>query len=150
MKKTMVIVMALVGACTVNAAASDNAALAEQVKAAETAFAASMAARDIGAFGKYVSDEALFYGRVGVTRGKEAVIESWKGFFEGPKAPFSWAPESVEVLDSGTLALSTGAVRDPEGRQIGTFNSIWRREADGKWRVIFDKGCPFCPSPPKP
>jgi ketosteroid isomerase-like protein len=48
----------------------------------------------------------------------------------------------VEVLDSGTLALSAGPVRDPKGQQIGTFNSIWRREADGSWKIIFDKGCP--------
>ena len=65
---------------------------------------------------------------------------SWKG----PSAPFSWVPERVEVLDSGTLALSSGPVYDPQGTRVGTFNSIWRREADGKWRVIFDKGCPPC------
>jgi ketosteroid isomerase-like protein len=23
---------------------------------------------------------------------------------------------------------------------MGTFNSIWRREADGRWLVVFDKG----------
>jgi len=50
----------------------------------------------------------------------------------------------VEVLDSGTLALSTGPVHDPGGKRIGTFSSIWRREADGSWRIVFDKGCPVC------
>ena len=48
----------------------------------------------------------------------------------------------VEVLDSGTLALSTGPVLDPDGRRVGTFSSVWRREADGAWLVVFDKGCP--------
>jgi ketosteroid isomerase-like protein len=72
------------------------------------------------------------------------VAAGWKSLFEGAKAPFSWEPERVEVLDSGTLAFSTGPVRDPEGRQIGTFNSIWRREADGHWKIVFDKGCPPC------
>jgi hypothetical protein len=33
-------------------------------------------------------------------------------------------------------------VFDPQGKRIGTFNSIWRRETDGRWHVIFDKGCP--------
>jgi ketosteroid isomerase-like protein len=33
-------------------------------------------------------------------------------------------------------------VRDPAGTLIGTFTSIWRRETDGSWRIIFDKGCP--------
>lgn len=45
-------------------------------------------------------------------------------FFEGPVAPFSWEPEEVQVLDSGTLALGTGPVHDPQGQRIGTFNSI--------------------------
>jgi len=63
-------------------------------------------------------------------------------FFAGPDAPFSWRPELVEVLDSGTLALTSGPVRDPTGRRTGTFNSIWRREPNDQWRVVFDKGCP--------
>ena len=54
----------------------------------------------------------------------------------------------IEVLASGTLALSSGAVRDPAGKRIGTFNSIWRRESDGRWRVVFDKGCPACDCAP--
>ena len=47
----------------------------------------------------------------------------------------------VEVLGSGTRALSTGSVRDPAGQWVGTFTSIWRREADGRWLVVFAKGC---------
>jgi ketosteroid isomerase-like protein len=59
-------------------------------------------------------------------------------------APFSWEPEHVEVLASGTLALSSGPVFGRDGTRIGTFNSVWRLEADGRWRVVFDKGCPPC------
>lgn len=127
-----------------------NAELTAQVRAAESAFADTMARRDHAAFGTFVADEALFFGRVRVMRGKAAVVDGWKGYFEGPQAPFSWAPEIVEVLDSGGLALSSGPVHDETGKLIGTFSSIWRREADGRWRVLFDKGCPVCPDPPKP
>ena len=123
--------------------------LAEQVRAAETAFAATMAARDSVAFAAFVSQEALFFGR-GVLRGRAAVAQGWAPFFADPQPPFSWAPETVEVLDSGTLALSSGPVKDPGGAVIATFSSIWRLEADGKWRVIFDKGCAACPPPAKP
>jgi len=48
------------------------------------------------------------------------------------------------VLDSGTLALSSGPVFDPDGKQIATFNSIWRLEAPGQWRIVFDKGSAAC------
>ena len=46
----------------------------------------------------------------------------------------------VEVLESGNLALSSGPVRNASGEEVGRFNSIWRKEADGTWRVVFDKG----------
>jgi len=118
--------------------------LTRQVFAAESSFARSMARRDTAAFASHLAEDAVFFGRSAPLRGKAAVMAGWQSFFEGPEAPFSWVPETVEVLQSGTLALSSGPVRDPGGRQIGTFNSIWRREAGGKWRVVFDKGCPAC------
>lgn len=118
--------------------------LVRQVFAAESAFARTLAVRDSHAFATYVAGDAIFFGREGTVRGRPAVVAAWRPFFEGPAAPFSWSPETVEVLDSGTLALSSGPVRDPSGRRVGTFNSIWRREADGRWRVVFDKGCPAC------
>ena len=123
--------------------------LAQQVRESERAFAATMAARDLRAFGTFVSSEALFYGRT-VLRGRDSVVAGWTRFFQGAAAPFSWEPGSVEVLDSGTLALSSGPVRDPAGKVVGTFNSIWRREGDGRWRVVFDKGCDVCNCAPAP
>ncbi len=136
--------LALWGLGGVLGAADSPETLAAQVRAREVAFAQTMADRDRAAFVTFVSEEALFLGGT-VLRGREAVAEGWKPFFEGPQAPFSWEPERVEVIDSGTLAISTGPVRNPEGARVGTFNSTWRLEADGEWRVILDLGCPPCP-----
>jgi ketosteroid isomerase-like protein len=119
--------------------------LTAQVRESERAFAQTMATRDYGAFGSFVSEEAVFFDGQSATRGRTAVLAAWKGFFDGAAAPFSWEPQVVEVLDSGTLALSSGPVRNPQGQQVGTFNSIWRRESGDRWRVIFDKGAPVCP-----
>jgi ketosteroid isomerase-like protein len=137
------------------AAPVDVVALAAEVKARETAFAQTMADRDLAAFGSFLADEAIFVGAAPL-RGKQAVIAEWKKFYEGRKAPFSWRPELVQVVDSGTLALSTGPVFDPEGNRVGTFNSAWRREKDGTWKIVLDNGCPPCapcggvPPVPKP
>lgn len=121
-------------------AANDRAALEEQVRATEKAFAATMAARDLAAFGRFLSDETVFFTGPTPLRGKAAVIDFWKRFYEKPQAPFSWEPGVVQVLDSGTLALSSGPVRDAKGEPAGTFTSIWRQEAPGVWRIVFDKG----------
>ncbi len=117
------------------------ATLARQVFVAESSFAATMAARDSAAFARFVAPDAIFFGEKAALRGRAAVVEGWSRFFVGDTAPFSWQPETVEVLDSGALALSSGPVLAPDGRRVGTFTSIWRRESDGAWRVVFDKGC---------
>lgn len=119
--------------------------LQEQVFAAERAFAKAMADRNLTAFSSHLAEEAVFFTGSNPLRGKSEVVAGWSRFFEGAAAPFSWEPDRVEVLRSGTLALSTGLVRDPLGKIIGRFNSIWRQEAAGVWRVVFDKG-----SPPEP
>ncbi|HEY5808678.1 MAG TPA: nuclear transport factor 2 family protein [Povalibacter sp.] len=126
------------------AAAETPAQLTQQVRDAETAFAATMAQRDLDAFASYLAEDAVFFGREEALRGKAAVVAGWKPLYQGEKPPFSWRPESVEVLSTGTLAHSTGPVFDPNGKQVGSFNSVWRREADGRWRVVFDKGCHVC------
>jgi ketosteroid isomerase-like protein len=121
-----------------------GADLQRQVADAERAFAKTMADRDHAAFASFLSDEAIFFSGAKALRGKQQVVDAWKRFYVESAAPFSWQPEVVEVLDSGALALSTGPVRDPQGKVFATFYSIWRLEAPGTWRIIFDKGNAVC------
>ena len=112
----------------------------QQVESTERAFAKTMADRDLDAFSRFVSPEAVFFSGREALRGREAIVQSWSGYFTEPAAPFSWEPDQVQVLDSGTLALSTGPVRDAQGKLIGRFNSIWRQEQPGRWLIVFDRG----------
>jgi ketosteroid isomerase-like protein len=122
--------------------------LKQQVFAAESMFAASFAKRDTAAFAALIAPDAVFFEQ-GALRGKQAVIEGWRGMLLEPTPPFSWKPEIVEVAETGALAFSSGPVIAQDGRRVGTFNSVWRREPDGKWLVVFDKGCPVCNCEPK-
>jgi ketosteroid isomerase-like protein len=135
----------LMGSAAAQTPAPDLEALRKQVEATERSFAKTMADRDLAAFGRHLSEGTVFYGR-NVLRGKAAVIAAWKGFYEGDKAPFSWEPDQVDVLPDGTLAHSTGPVRDPSGKKISRFNSVWRQESPGVWRIVFDKGQPLTES----
>jgi ketosteroid isomerase-like protein len=103
-----------------------------------------MARRDHAAFASFVAADAVGFDKETALHGREAIAAAWKPLYEGAKAPFSWRPETVEVLASGALAHSSGPVLDPQGRRVGTFNSVWRRAADGRWQVVFDKGCNVC------
>ena len=114
---------------------------------AERAFAKTMADRDHAAFVSFLAEEAVFLPSDRALRGRDEVAAGWKRYFEGAQAPFSWQPERVEVVASGALAVSTGPVYDPAGKRIGTFTSTWRREPDGRWRIVLDSGCPPCACP---
>jgi ketosteroid isomerase-like protein len=121
--------------------------LRQQVEDTERAFARTMADRDHEAFRNFLAEEAVFFSGNTPLRGKQAVADTWKPYFDGADAPFSWEPELVVVLDSGTLAMSSGPVRDPSGQRVATFNSIWRLEPSGEWRIVFDKGSRDCEPP---
>ena len=125
---------------------ADLAATAADVKAAEIAFAKTMADHKFDRFGDFVAADAVFNGRT-VQIGRAAVLEAWKAYFDAPKPPFSWAPDAVAPTADGRYALSTGLVHDTAGKLIGRFTSIWRKDADGHWRVVADQGvgvdCPI-------
>jgi len=131
-------------ACATGVGPIELAQLRADVVATETAFAQTMARRDPAAFASFIADDAVFFSGSTALRGKAAVVDAWQRWYSTPQAPFSWAPETVEVLASGSLALSSGPVHDPQGKRIGRFSSIWRREADGGWRIVFDKGENAC------
>jgi len=131
-------------ACSTTDIKPDLANLQQQVMETERAFAETMADRDFEAFKSFLSAEAVFFSGSTPLHGKQQVVNAWKAYYEHKDAPFSWSPEQVVVLESGTLALSTGPVRDAEGNLVATFNSIWQRDPQGNWLIVFDKGNEVC------
>ena len=135
----------LVAAAAVRAQASAAAAsrgtdLGSEVQAHEIAFAATMQRRDINAFAGFIAGDASFLNGGKPLRGRERIVAHWRRFFESPQPPFQWAPDLVEVLPDGQLAMTLGPVRTLAGEQIARFYSVWRRESPGVWRVVFDNG----------
>ena len=122
----------------------------EELRAAEIAFAATVADGDLEAFGSFIDEDAVFVS-TGVLRGRAAIVQAWSAFFAEGAPQLTWQPEVVEVRADG-LGLSRGpytlTMTAPDGgtsSSSGSFTSIWRRGEDGAWKVLFDSGCP--PSP---
>jgi ketosteroid isomerase-like protein len=102
----------------------------------EQAFAASFAARDRERFASFLADDAVFSGRSPL-RGKKAVMGAWnKMMLPGTPPPFSWGPSRAFV--NGDIGMTGGPVYDPSGKQVSAFQSVWRRQSDGSWRIILD------------
>jgi len=119
--------------------AADLAVVTAEVKAAEIAFAKTMADRRLDQFTDFVAEDAVFVGAAPHI-GRATIVDKWSGYFKGDKAPFSWAPDAVEAAADGRTAISTGLARDPAGQVISRFTTIWRKDPDGHWRAIVDQG----------
>ena len=142
-------VSALVVGCATPAPRKSNQELVDAVTAAELAFAKTMVDRDHPAFLRFVSAEAVFLNGGKSLVGTAAIGKFWERFYTSPKVPFTWRPDLVVVLASGTLAQSVGPVANSAGKVVSRFYSTWRLESDGQWRVIFDDGYDLCDCPAK-
>ena len=143
---SQIILLAAIGMALGSSAGAEieSTDLQRQVEDVERAFAKTMADRDHAAFESFLSEEAVFLSGATARRGKRAVADQWKTYFAESEPPFSWEPETVSVLDSGKLAISTGPVWNAAGKRTSTYTSIWRQEEPGVWRIVFDKGNKFC------
>ncbi len=75
--------------------------------------------------------------------GKTAIYETMKG----DHYDLLWTPVKAEVANSGELGWTWGkyivTVREADGNtttSYGKYLNIWRKQPDGKWKVIVDMG----------
>jgi ketosteroid isomerase-like protein len=125
-------------------AADEIARRVAEVMATETAFAKTLADRDAAAFRRFLAPDTIWMNGKTPLNGPDAVAAAWAKFFDGPKPPFAWAPDTVLVLPSGELAQSSGPVSNAEGVVFARFQSVWRRRPAGGWEIVFDQGSDVC------
>lgn len=125
----------------------------DDVRCREIAFSLSVENADPEAFIAFIDADARFVGN-SVSHGVDQIRDAWKVFFADDGPSIKWRPKFVEVLEDGSLALTRGPYQmlstDKEGNVTeswGTFNSVWRLNDDGEWRVVFDAGSPSSTEP---
>ncbi|HEY0502296.1 MAG TPA: DUF4440 domain-containing protein [Lysobacter sp.] len=124
------------------------------VWARELSFAQSVADHDAAAFAAHLQQGTAFgASRAEPTRGRDNVARRWAGIIEGKELRLAWYPSRVTIGGPGDVAWSSGPtlyedLRDEAGATgkaenryaIGTYQSVWHKDADGVWRVLFDDG----------
>lgn len=125
-----------------------------EVRCREIAFSRTVENRDLAAFTSFLDTDARFVGD-SVLHGREEITAAWQVFFTEDGPSLKWRPQFVEVLDSGDIALTRGPFRlrskSTDGQAVeqwGTFNTIWRKDEAGEWRVVFDAGSAAAAPPP--
>ena len=119
-------------------AASAAADPADEVRKTEIAFAQVFADRDPAKFFAFIAADATFLGAKRTMAGKPEIVKVWSEYLKDAKPPFSWKPDRVLTNAAGDLGLSTGPVLDATGNHIADYSSIWQKQRDGTWKIVFD------------
>jgi ketosteroid isomerase-like protein len=157
MKKTyrMLAIAIALAACAVAVRSGEEDARAA-IRKADIAFSKATVERRLDGFRDFIAaDVAAIRPNLPIVRGKKAFVENWAHNLEDPARTLAWQPLLVEVSKSGDLGYSIGSYElkktDASGTQVigtGKYMTVWRKQKDGSWKVVFDTGVQD--QPPQP
>ena len=96
------------------------------------------------AFLYFAADSAVILRHSNVLKGKDAIRKQYESF---PRkgAILEWTPDFADVSSSGDLGYTYGKYKltstDSLGhvtQNEGVFHTVWKRQADGLWRFVWD------------
>lgn len=102
---------------------------------AERAFAAD--AQKLGqwtAFRKYAAHDAVMFAP------QQVNVQAFLKDKQDPPVAVFWWPGKSFVSCDGSYAVNTGPWVRQWGKSVGYFTTVWKRQADGGWKWIYDGG----------
>ena len=128
--------------------AADKAALKAELIATERAFAKLVSEKGFKeGFLAYMAPDGFFSGALTLSREE---FEKKPSPPPPPGVTLDWEPLFADVADSGELGYTWGYFRikappaedgKPRGQQ-GVTVTIWKKQADGSWKFVYDGGPP--------
>ena len=92
----------------------------------------------------FAADDAVLMRNDSIINGIEAIKNYMdKGRENEGKYKLEWTPDFIEVANSGELAYTYGkyTLKLAENDSLlgkGIFHSIWKKQADGTWKYVWD------------
>ena len=138
-------------------AAADTASIERALRDDETQWNADYKARDAAKLtAHYAPDGALITPGNPVMSGTDALNKGLKGLVSDPALDMHFSADKVGVSESGDLAYTRGpfklTVTDGATNKpvtlIGTYVTIYRKQADGSWKAVEDIATPTPPTAP--
>lgn len=122
--------------------AADEAAIHAKVKAWSAAAQAKDAAKFVSV---YADDAVVMMEAAPDIRGTAAIREGIAGMMQDPNFALAFEADKVVVARSGDLAYETGTysmtMSGPDKKPApvkGHYVVVWRKQADGVWKVAID------------
>jgi uncharacterized protein (TIGR02246 family) len=116
------------------------------IRAASQEWSNAASTRDLEKAVSFYAEDAT-YNPPGapLASGKDPIRKTWTNIVAIPGVNLRWESSKVEVARSGDLAYDTGAYtltkNDANGNPVttkGKYVVVWKKQADGKWKVIQD------------
>lgn len=131
------------------------------IRAADIAWARTGETKDLDAQMRFYMDDpvpVMMPPNAPLASGKEAIRHALAAHYERPDFSVTWRPARVELARSGDLAYAIGVwestMNDATGQpraDRGKYVEIWKKQADGAWKVaidIFNSDLPAAPPGP--
>ena len=137
----LILILHVLASCQQKAV--DKEVFKNEIFQTEKAFEAMCAEKSVEEAFSYFADEDGVIRRDSVIQGKENI----KLYYEKNRseATVHWTPDFVDVSDDGTLGYTYGKyvwkVKNEAGDSMelkGIFHTVWKRQADGTWRYVWD------------
>jgi ketosteroid isomerase-like protein len=128
----------------------------DAVLAADRAW--SETAPDVDGFVSYFTPSGILQvGGVPPAEGLGEIRSDISELFSAPGFALSWSASTADVSACGDLAYTVGSYRirsnDPAGNPLtrpGKYLTVWKKQADGQWKVAVDAPSENQPPPPSP
>ena len=132
-------------ACNSTSPPGDRHQWETEVVAAEQAFCEMAQAEGLAkAFAYYAAENGVLRRGNRLVEGK-AAIAAYYAERANPNATLTWKPTFVDISAAGDLAYTYGqyvyTAPDSTGapqESTGIFHTVWKRQADGAWRFVWD------------
>ena len=120
------------------------------VRDADAAWSKAAAAKDLDKTVSFYADDAVVLPpNQGAVTTKHGIRNLWKAFFD-TLTEISWKTSRVEMAKSGDMGylIGTYEMTMKDGtKDKGKYCEVWKKQADGKWKVSTDMFSSDLPAP---
>jgi ketosteroid isomerase-like protein len=129
----------------------------QQLLDTDRAFAKAAQARRAAAWAQFMAEEAVAKGEKKPLNGKLEIVAAHERLFADPTTSLTWQPARAEMLVGKDLGYTTGDyelhTETPEGKKLtsrGQYITVWQKQKDGSWKVVYDAGSRSPEAPTSP
>ena len=128
-------------------ASASTKATADTLRQLEGEFMKATAEHGSQGYLSYYADDAVEVPNGTPILQAKANIAKTMGFLDDKNNHLTWVPVGADISASGDLGYTYGTYefrsKDKDGKPVvdqGKYTSIWKKQKDGKWKVVLDMG----------